>query len=1216
MLAADNQTFELTETESQWLAQKEQIRIGAMKAWPPFNFVDQYGKSTGIGADYITALNKRLNGKLVIESGNWNELFDAVKTQQLDAILDINRKPEREHYFLFTKPYLQVPHVIVAPKNAPFLRDEQDLKGKVIALERGFGNVTYFEETFPETTIKLYKNTALALDAVSRGQADAYAGNRSAALYWIGKEVMVNLKVHGRLNTEGSQLSIGVRTDEPILVKILDRALADIRQEEVRMIQNRWVGNNDNNKQVLLTEQEQQWIKENPIIKIAFDQNYPPYSFKNEQGNFEGVAVDIAFELANRIGVELNIHPEGQWLNLYQDAIAGKVDVVATLVKTPDREDNFNFTQPYISLSRFIVTKKEDRENIASTDDLRGKTIALIEGYSTSSQVIAKYPSITPYYVKNIQESLKAVSAGLADAAIADIGMAQHAMTLLGLTNLGFASVYVDNDLDERYGVHIDKPILASILDKALESLSYQEYLAFYSNWSVPYTEKIISGVQSKNFKLTESEKAWLDKHKVIRLASDYSWPPFEYIEKDGTYHGIGADYMALIEQRLGIRFEVSPRRAWQEITDMVANKELDILSCAMETEQRQKYAIFTQPYISHPMIIVTRDNIDFVEGIDGLAGKKVSIEKGYGSYDLMLDRHPEVNIIPYTDSLSAMMAVSNGEVFAYIGNIATMSYVARQNGITNIKISGQVPYRFDLSIGVRDDWPEFIPILQKALNSITREEHNQIRNKWIAIDVEKPFNYTIIWQVGSLVIIILVSFLFWNLSLNKRVKERTQQLTYQANYDSLTQLPNRAYVLKQLNDLLEKAVESRDKLAVLFLDLDDFKIINDTMGHDAGDQLLIEASQRMKKSLGENHIVGRMGGDEFIAIIRDYDDDSQTTLLADRLIDNFKNKFEIDNQEIKMSTSIGIATYPEDGTSSSTLLSHADAAMYHSKRQGRSTYSHFTEEMNREVERRIEIEKNMQGALERNEFSLVYQPKVDIASRRIIGVEALLRWHSPQLGSVAPDEFIPIAENNGHILPIGEFVLKTAIERLNEWQNKFDLSLTMAVNLSPIQFRDPNLSRNIRESMEQIGIQLSSLELEVTEGVLLKGHNFVQKAISELKSLGVHLSMDDFGTGYSSLSYLRKYPFDRIKIDREFIKGITDNETDRQLVYASIEMAHGLNLSVVAEGVETDSQLSILAERYCDIAQGYLFSKPLPYEQMTQFLQDHFSSFNIDQSA
>jgi diguanylate cyclase (GGDEF)-like protein/PAS domain S-box-containing protein len=421
------------------------------------------------------------------------------------------------------------------------------------------------------------------------------------------------------------------------------------------------------------------------------------------------------------------------------------------------------------------------------------------------------------------------------------------------------------------------------------------------------------------------------------------------------------------------------------------------------------------------------------------------------------------------------------------------------------------------------------------------------------------------------------------------------------AHFDTLTLLPNRFLSLDRLSQMLKEAERNHEKTAVLFLDLDDFKTVNDSLGHEAGDKLLIEAATRLNLAVRKQDTVGRIGGDEFIVLLRALTDNHNASDIAENLLAIFRAPFQINGRELILTLSIGIAVFPENGTDATDLLRNADTAMYQAKASGRNTYSFFTKEMNLTMTRRFEIEGQMHAALERNEFEVYYQPQLDIKNGHIIGAEALLRWHNPIFGYIPPDEFIPIAEQTGLIIPIGKYVITQALQLLSAWQNVDQKDYKMALNFSPRQFIDNELISFIRKSLIDTDISPEHLELEITEGELMIGKSYIRESLIELHKMGIKLSMDDFGTGYSSLSYLRQYSFDALKIDRSFIDGITRNNEDFDLVKAVIAMAHSLHLVVLAEGVEMREQLNLLEELGCDYAQGYYFSKPITAKQLLE---------------
>jgi diguanylate cyclase (GGDEF)-like protein/PAS domain S-box-containing protein len=424
--------------------------------------------------------------------------------------------------------------------------------------------------------------------------------------------------------------------------------------------------------------------------------------------------------------------------------------------------------------------------------------------------------------------------------------------------------------------------------------------------------------------------------------------------------------------------------------------------------------------------------------------------------------------------------------------------------------------------------------------------------------------------------------------------KQQNEKILYQAHYDALTRLPNRLLSLDRLQQMMSQAKRQKTKTAVLFIDLDDFKKVNDSLGHDFGDKLLIEAAKRLQQRIRAQDSVGRLGGDEFIVLLGNIDDAATAAHVAQELIQCIRLPFRIDHRELLMGASVGIAVYPDNGDQSRELLRKADTAMYQAKRSGGTGYSFFTNELDADVSRRFAVEEGLHVALARKEFHLLYQPQIDIRSQKIVGAEALLRWDNPTLGRVAPDEFIPIAEQTGTIVAIGRFVLETAIREAATLCAGEHAGFRLAVNVSPRQFRDEGLVDIVESSLQANNMPPRCLEIEITEGLFIEPDLNVGETLRRFHDAGITLSMDDFGTGYSSLSYLRLYPFDKVKIDREFVRDMTNNAGDRELVFAAISMAHSLGLTVVAEGVEHAEQSDLLLRQGCETAQGFLYSPPI----------------------
>jgi diguanylate cyclase (GGDEF)-like protein/PAS domain S-box-containing protein len=424
------------------------------------------------------------------------------------------------------------------------------------------------------------------------------------------------------------------------------------------------------------------------------------------------------------------------------------------------------------------------------------------------------------------------------------------------------------------------------------------------------------------------------------------------------------------------------------------------------------------------------------------------------------------------------------------------------------------------------------------------------------------------------------------------------------AHFDQLTGLPNRILLNDRVTYLLNMAQRKNESLAVMFLDLDHFKNINDTLGHSIGDQVLIEVANRIKEALRDQDTVARLGGDEFIMLFPNTDSNA-AMYIATKLIEVISKASMIENNELTITPSIGIAIYPNDGEDFETLLKNADTAMYGVKSASRNSFHFFTQEMQLNLARNLQLDNALRHALKRNELEVYYQPQISLSDGHIIGAEALVRWHHPKLGMISPAEFIPIAESSGQIIEIGEWVLRTAIQQTKEWIDGGFAPMIIAVNLSAIQFRQKNLLTRITDILKEVELPHQYLELELTEAVTMHNPESVINIMNKLYEQGIRMSIDDFGTGYSSLSYLKKFKVYKLKIDQSFIRDIGKDNDDRAIVSAIIDMAHNLGLKTIAEGVETAEQLDFLRLHGCDEVQGYYFSKPLPCAEFEIFFKN-----------
>lgn len=580
--------------------------------------------------------------------------------------------------------------------------------------------------------------------------------------------------------------------------------------------------------------------------------------------------------------------------------------------------------------------------------------------------------------------------------------------------------------------------------------------------------------------------------------------------------------------------------------------------------------------------------------GIDSLAKL---LEARYGAIGI-LDESDELKQFVFT-GIGAEQAQSIGQF-------------PQGKGLLGLVIKENVSLRLDdmakdsRSVG----FPEHHPLM-KSLLAVPIAHHGRVYGRIYLSDKEDGSPFTQEDEELALSFAYSLSLVLDNAREMDEVKQARQSLDYMAHFDALTDLPNRTLLRDRADQAISHAQRNDGMVGLLFLDLDNFKVVNDTIGHTSGDILLKKLARRISACLRDGDTAARFGGDEFVVMLPDISDIQDAATVAAKILESLKVPLDIDRHEIFVSISIGISIYPDNSKEMDGLLADADGAMYYAKKLGKNNYQFFTPEMNRLAQNHMKLEKNLRQAIERNEFVLHYQPQMDVETGAVIGVEALIRWFCPQLGAVAPGEFIPFAEETGLIVPIGAWVLKTACAQARYWQQN-GLPIRIAVNLSSRQFhqvqhqqqnRHPLLDA-VLNALNETGLPPNLLELEITEGILMQHLDTTMEILNTLKEIGVRLSVDDFGTGYSSLSYLKRFPIDMLKIDKSFVSDITTDPSDKAIVAAITALARQLKLEVVAEGVETMAQLKFLRKLRCRYVQGYYFGKPLPADEVMDLLQ------------
>ena len=690
-----------------------------------------------------------------------------------------------------------------------------------------------------------------------------------------------------------------------------------------------------------------------------------------------------------------------------------------------------------------------------------------------------------------------------------------------------------------------------------------------------------------------------------LRVALDNNYPPYSFLNLDGQLHGYLIDIWKLWESKTGVHVELIAHD-WNDALEAMKSGQADVIDTIFKTPARQLTFDFTAPYADLPVSIFAHSDIGGLVTTTGLRGFLIGVKAGDACIDYLRAR--SITTIEVFSSYELIVdAAKIGKIKVFCLDDPPANFLLYRSGIhQNFRIAFPL-YSGQFHRAVHKGDVQTLALVERGFSAISKSENQVLLDNWFGTPLGASERYAVFFKYGLVVTIVLAIFItLWVWFLRREVNRRTFELAAERNrldilahHDSLTNLPNRAQLLDKLRHSLIVAQENKSHVAVLFIDLDGFKHVNESLGHPFGDQLLREASIRMQTNLKTTSTIARLGGDEFVALLETSDVNEPPALSAAINV-LFSEPLLVDGRTIYITASVGIALYPDDSDDADTLLKFADLAMYRAKEQGRNTFSFYQAAMGEQARRRLHISDALRSSLHNSELFLVYQPQIQISDRMLVGAEALLRWRNPDFGFIPPDEFIPIAEENGTILEIGAWVIYEACRQLAEWRRAGFIVPRMAINLSVQQIEHGGLINLIQSALSQFNLMPSDLELEITESMAMADSPWVSGTIEHLMRSKLLLSIDDFGTGHSSLARLKMLPVHRLKIDKSFVQDIGMDKNNEAIIRAIIKLSHSLGLDVVAEGVERVEQADFLMSQNCEIAQGYLFSKPVsPSELM-----------------
>nr|WP_246624965.1 transporter substrate-binding domain-containing protein [Oceanobacter mangrovi] len=946
------------------------IRVHNETNWGPFNYYE-FGRPKGYSIEFMDLLAEKLGIKVEYITGpSWGQFMDMLRKRELDVMLNIIQTEDRSKFILFTDPYLNNPPGIVVRDDNNEIRDLRDLNGRVLAIPKGFFYQEIIERNFPGIQLLLLTDQLESLKAVSFGHADATMGGIAVQNYLMRNNLINNTKVIGGLDDPrfANNLRIGVRDDWGIFRNILQKALESVTEQERERLGRRWLSSGLQSTQLLqLDKDEKAFLAAHPVLRVHNEMAWPPFNY-NDQGKPKGFSIDVMDLIAKKTGFRIEYISGPGWNDFMHMLKDRQLDVMLNIVNTPERREFVRFTRPYAFNPNVIASKKSAKyENIES---LIGKTVAVPKGFFYEEVIGKQYPQIKLYLVKDVVETLKAVSVGKADAALGEAAVFNHLIArnmLNDLTVSGEVDIGQPDLANLRIGVRSDWPVLQGIMDRAVESLSRDEMETISRRWMG--NENFIARPGS-GLALTDAEKTWLANKPNITYCANPDWMPLEKIGEGGKHEGMVADYLNLMADRIGIGLTLVQTDSTAQSLEYAKGRRCDIMSAAFETPEAARQLNFTKPYLRLPLVIAIQDDAMFVDGLKSLDGQTIAVPNGYGLLKKLQRDYPRLTVIEVDDISDGLRQVEEGRIFGMIGSIAPVGQAIRQGRFINLKIGGRLDEDWKLAIAVRNDSPELLSMFNKATDYITDEERSKVFQRWVAVKFEQEVDYQLVWKLVAAALVVLLAIVLWNWKLarlNRQLKSemslrqlaehqlqdanselslRNRELAVLSSTDNLTGLANRLHIENQLDKQLakqqgkspeqqkERQPDKQNEFAIMLMDIDHFKSINDRFGHLIGDVVLKQIATTLKANSRAHDMIGRWGGEEFLIILPD-----TSAEMAYRLAEKIRTAIAAEQfeQVDHVTASFGLAACREPGQSARQLLLKADNALYQAKNAGRN---------------------------------------------------------------------------------------------------------------------------------------------------------------------------------------------------------------------------------------------------------------------------------------
>ena len=786
-----------TKEELEWIKNNPSIKVGVDEDWPPFDYIETNGKHNGISSEYLKIISERTGLKFDIYADNWHKVIEKIKNKELDILACDGKTPDRETFLDFTTPYLSLDIVVVARKELK-INSFDEIKNYKIAVQNGDYMFDTFKKKFPNAQFIFAESNSEALKFVSYGKADVYIDNLPTISYFMEKNLLTNLEIKTKTDFEPSEISVAVLKEKNILKNIIQKVLNNISNEEKKEIQKKWAFSLNQKNDINLSKEELLWIKNNPIVKIGADANWPPFEYLDNSGEYQGIASDYLHLITKYTGLQFEVNAS-DWYSTISKIKDKKLDMLACVAKTPDRERYLNYTSPFLNIDVVVIAKKELQIN--NFDEIKNYKIAVQKGNFVYEKLIKRFPNIEFVFASSNKEAFELVSHGKADIFIGNMPVFSYFVEKEMLTNLEVKFKADFEKVDLSMAVLKENKTLFNIIQKVMPKLIENEQEKINKKWIFELDEK------NKKINFTKEEFDWLKENPVIKIAGDPTWSPYSFNDENGNYIGIVPDLVNEVFKDSNIRIEYVKTNSWAETLDLIKEKKIDLIDAVSYSALRSEYLNFSNKYIGAEIVIIANNReTNYVNSFNNITDKNIATVKGYSIIEEIKQDFPQIkNIKEYDTPLEGLKELSNSRIDYFILDIPSFEFYSKKYSLSNLKIVGPSGYSYKYGFGVKKDSDKLVSILNKLLDNVSSSRKDEIYRKWVKIEYEQKIDYELVWKVVGLALLIIAGTIYWNRKLKVQIREKEK---------IQKELEQERNNIQQLNIELIKAKEIAENVA------------------------------------------------------------------------------------------------------------------------------------------------------------------------------------------------------------------------------------------------------------------------------------------------------------------------------------------------------------------------------------------------------------------